>query len=98
MASSSERRSNPQRGDQVKIFDIEVVDDTPKADRGRKASDPPEEVTDEELEEYSDKVQKRIKHFSKGYHDERRAKEAALRERQELEALHSAAWLKKTVI
>ena len=67
------------------------MDDTPKADRGRKASDPPEEVTDEELEEYSDKVQKRIKHFSKGYHDERRAKEAALRERQELEALHSAA-------
>ena len=65
--------------------DIEVVDDTPKADRGRKASEPPQDVTDEELEEYSDKVQKRIKHFSKGYHDERRAKEAALRERQELE-------------
>ena len=65
--------------------DIEVVDDTPKADRGRKASEPPQDITDEELEEYSDKVQKRIKHFSKGYHDERRAKEAALRERQELE-------------
>jgi len=65
--------------------DIEVVDDTPKADRGRKAADPPEDVTDEELEEYSEKVQKRIKHFSKGYHDERRAKETALRERQELE-------------
>ena len=30
-------------------------------------------------------VQKRIKHFSKGYHDERRAKEAAIRERDELE-------------
>ena len=67
--------------------DVEVVDDTPPADRGRKPSDPPEEVTDEELEEYSDKVRKRIKHFSKGYHDERRAKEAALREKQELERL-----------
>jgi hypothetical protein len=66
-------------------FEVEVVDDTPKADRGRKPSDPPAEVTDEELEDYSDKVRKRIQHFSKGYHDERRAKEEALRERQELE-------------
>ena len=67
-------------------LEIEVVDDTPKADRGRKTSEPPSDVTDEELEEYSDKVKNRIKHFSKGYHDERRAKETALRERQELEA------------
>ena len=66
-------------------FDVDVVDDTPKADRGRKASEPPTDVTDEELEDYSDKVRKRIQHFSKGYHDERRAKEEALRERQELE-------------
>ena len=65
--------------------EIEVVDDTPKADRGRKPSDPPEEVTNEELENYSDKVKKRIQHFSKGYHDERRAKETAEREREELE-------------
>jgi len=66
-------------------LEIEVVDDTPKADRNRKPSEPPEEVTDEELEDYSEKVRKRIQHFSKGYHDERRAKEAALRERDELE-------------
>ena len=65
--------------------EIEVVDDTPKADRNRKASDPPTDVTDEELEDYSDKVRKRIQHFSKGYHDERRAKEEALRQSQELE-------------
>jgi len=68
-------------------LDIEVVDDTPKADRGRKPSEAPSDVTDEELEEYSDKVKNRIKHFSKGYHDERRAKETALREAQELEKL-----------
>jgi len=67
--------------------EIEVVDDTPKADRNRKASEPPSDVTDEELEDYSDKVRKRIQHFSKGYHDERRAKEAAFREKQELETL-----------
>ena len=71
---------------QEEEIDIEIVDDTPAKDRGRKASEPPEEVTDEELEQYSDRVKKRIQHFSKGYHDERRAKEQALRERQELEA------------
>jgi hypothetical protein len=68
-------------------YEVEIVDDTPKADRNRKPSEPPNDVTDEELEEYSDKVRKRIQHFSKGYHDERRAKEEALRERQELERL-----------
>jgi len=66
--------------------EIEVEDDTPEADRGRKAAPPPQDVTDEELENYSEKVKSRIKHFSKGYHDERRAKEAALREREALEA------------
>jgi hypothetical protein len=65
--------------------EIEVVDDTPKKDRKRKASEPPEDVTEEELENYSEKVRKRIQHFSKGYHDERRAKETAERERKELE-------------
>jgi hypothetical protein len=66
-------------------LEIEVEDDTPPEDRGRKPSEPPEEVTNEELENYSEKVKSRIKHFSKGYHDERRAKEAALREREALE-------------
>ena len=70
-----------------KEVEIEVVDDTPKSDRNRKASKPPEDVTDEELQKYSDQVQKRIKHFSKGYHDERRAKETSMREKTELERL-----------
>jgi hypothetical protein len=64
-------------------LEIEVVDDTPEKDRGREASEPPAEVTDEEIEKYSESVQKRIKHLSKGYHDERRAKEAAAREKEE---------------
>lgn len=67
-------------------LEIEVEDDTPPEDRGRKPSEPPKEVTDDELENYSEKVKSRIKHFSKGYHDERRAKEAALREREALES------------
>ena len=66
-----------------KEIEVEVVDDTPEADRGRKPSEPPEEVTNEELENYSEKVKKRIQHFSKGYHDERRAKEAAERQKEE---------------
>jgi hypothetical protein len=72
--------------------EIEVVDDTPEVDRGRTPmKDPPAEVTDEELSQYSDSVKKRIQHFSKGYHDERRAKETALREREE--ALRAAVAL-----
>lgn len=64
--------------------EIEVVDDTPELDRGRKpAEEPPKEFSDDELETYNDSVKKRIKHFTKGYHDERRAKEAAFREREE---------------
>jgi hypothetical protein len=64
--------------------EIEVVDDTPAEDRGRKPmSEPPKDVTDEELSKYDESVQKRIKHFTKGYHDERRAKEAAEREKEE---------------
>lgn len=63
--------------------EVEVVDDTPPQDRGRKPAEPPAEVTDDELAEYSDKVRKRIQHFSRGYHDERRRAEAAQREREE---------------
>jgi hypothetical protein len=65
---------------------IEVVDDTPPEDQNRIPSEPPEDLTEEELNGYShDKFKNRIKHFSKGYHDERRAKEEAQRERVELE-------------
>jgi hypothetical protein len=64
--------------------EIEVVDDTPEQDRGRKPmKEAPAEVTDDELAQYSEGVKKRIQHFSKGYHEERRAKELALREREE---------------
>jgi len=63
-------------------FEVEVEDDTPIEDRGRKPmKEPVEEVTDEELSNYDEKVQARIKKFTRGYHDERRAKEGALRER-----------------
>jgi len=64
-------------------IEVDVVDDTPAKDRNRTPSDPPAEVTEDELGDYSEKVKKRIQHFSKGYHDERRKAESAMREREE---------------
>ncbi len=62
-------------------FQLEIEDDTPPEDRGRKPAPPPEDPTDDELASYDEKVQARIKKFTRGYHDERRAKEQAERER-----------------
>ena len=68
--------------------DIEIEDDTPAQDRGRKPLDKVvEDPTDEEIESYSDKVKSRIKELTHARHDERRVKEATLREKQELERL-----------
>ena len=72
---------------ETEALEIEVVDDTPEDDRDRRPSKTPADVTDEELESYSKTVATRIKHLGKVYHDERRAKESAQRERQELESL-----------
>lgn len=69
-------------------IEVEVVDDTPERDRGRKPLD--KEVadpTDEEIESYSSNVQKRIKDLTHARHDERRVKEATMREKLELERL-----------
>lgn len=64
---------------------IEIEDDTPETDRGHKPM--PKEVVQQieadELEEYSEKAKERLKQLKKVYHDERREKEAALREQQE---------------
>jgi len=66
-------------------IEVKVEDDTPEEDRGRKPL--PKEIVNElendDLEEYSDKVKKRLGQMKKVWHDERRAKEAALREREE---------------
>jgi hypothetical protein len=74
--------------------EIEVIDDTPEEDRGRKPmASPPQEPTDEELETYSKKQQsQKIREFAKGYHEERRAKEAALREREHALVLAKAVY------
>lgn len=68
-------------------FEVEIEDDTPKEDRRRRPDPdgPPEDPTEDELASYDEKVQARIKKFTRGYHDERRAKEEALREREAAE-------------
>ena len=69
-------------------IDIEVEDDTPERDRNAKPLNREvEDPTDEEIEGYTKGVQGRIKELTHARHDERRAKEAALREKQELERL-----------
>ena len=91
--SSSAETLGAEKKEVSDEVELEVVDDDiPAKDKDetgqlRKPGKPPEDLTDDELDEYSDKVQKRIKSLSRGYHDERRAKEAAFRERQEYERL-----------
>jgi len=66
--------------------EIEIVDDTPEKDRGRKPMDKEvNDPTDDEIESYSDGVKKRISELTHARHDERRAKEALAREKAELE-------------
>jgi len=65
-------------------IELEVVDDTPEEDRGRKPlAKEVDDPTDEEIEQYGDKVKVRIKELTHARHDERRAKEAAQREKEE---------------
>ncbi len=81
-------KGKPEETSNDDDFEIEVIDDTPERDRGRKPLD--REVldpTDEEINQYTKGAQERIKELTHARHDERRAKEAALRERQELDRL-----------
>jgi hypothetical protein len=68
--------------------EIEIVDDTPVQDRGRRPLDREvQDPTDDEIESYTRGAQDRIKELTHARHDERRAKETLLREKQELERL-----------
>lgn len=73
-------------------LEVEVEDDTPVEDRDRTPVEPPEEISEEDLAKYKKKsVRDRVAHFTRAYHDERRAKELALRERQAAEDIARAA-------
>ena len=72
-------------------FEVEIVSDVPEKDRGRKPLEREvDDPSDDELSNYSDGVKKRIKELTHARHDERRAKEATLREKQELERVAQA--------
>jgi hypothetical protein len=65
--------------------ELEIVDDTPEKDRDRKNLSPElvAEIEDDDLSDYSKKVKTRLSQLKKVWHDERRAKESADRERAE---------------
>lgn len=70
-------------------FDLEIEDDTPPEDRNREPlpKELVQELEQDELEDYSEKVKTRLKQMKKVWHDERREKDQALRERQAAEDL-----------
>ena len=70
-------------------FDVEIEDDTPKADRNREPlpEDIKEELEADNLDEYSDRVKQRMAQLKKAWHDERREKEASLRREKEAERI-----------
>ena len=67
-------------------INVEIVDDTPKEDRNIEPL--PNEIKDDletadSSSDYSKNVKDKFTQYKKAWHDERRAKEAALREQQE---------------
>jgi predicted nucleic acid-binding protein len=85
-----ENKAEPEKevASSAEEVEIEIVDDTPEKDRGRKPLD--REVSDpndDELDSYTEGVKKRLKELTHARHDERRAKEALAREKIEQERL-----------
>jgi len=66
-------------------FEVQIEDDTPEEDRGKKPlpKDLVDELEKDDLEDYSEKVKKRLSQMKKVWHDERREKERAQREKEE---------------
>jgi len=72
--------------EELEPIEIEVVDDTAPEDKAN-AEPMPKEIVEEldsdDLEEFSGEVKKKLLQMKKVYHDERRAKDLADKERQE---------------
>lgn len=73
------------KGAESPEIEIEIEDDTPPEDRNKTPMPKPlvEELEKDELDSYDDAVKEKLKQMRKVWHDERREKEAALREQQE---------------
>jgi hypothetical protein len=80
-----DKKASARDEDEDQDIRIEIEDDTPPEDRGRKPLPKAilEEIEQDELDEYSGKAKERLFQMRKVWHDERREKEAALREQQE---------------
>lgn len=93
MAEQTEFKFPDEAGEQAEntaapetnSMDIEVIDDTPSQDRDRPPL--PKEVVEtldkDSLDEYSEKVKQKMIQMKRVYHDERREKERAAREKEE---------------
>ena len=73
-----------QEPTQQELF-VEEEDDTPAADKGKEPlpKEMVEELEKDDLEGYSERVKQRMAQLKKVWHDERRAKEQAAREKDE---------------
>jgi hypothetical protein len=80
-----EKESKGKPVDTEDDFSVEIEDDTPPEDRNVKPLDEDvvEELDKDNFQDYSKKVKTRIDQMKKVWHDERRAKESALREQNE---------------
>jgi hypothetical protein len=98
------KRDPAMSNDEVEVvvdegLELEVIDDTPPEDRNRKPVPPEEaEPTEEEMEQYSEAVKRRISKMKHSLHDERRSKEAAARERDAAIAYAKQAMAEKKAI
>lgn len=80
MAAENENIEVEVEGDNI---EVEIENDTPIADQGiNKLTKDPTDIPDDEISQYSDSVKKRIMQLTHSRHDERRAKEEAIRERE----------------
>ncbi len=88
-----EKEVTPVNTEEVKVsieednteVEIDIIDDTPAQDRDRKPlpKEIVEDLESDDLSDYSERVKERMAQLRKVYHDERRDKEAAAREREE---------------
>jgi len=94
-AGAAARRSGGFESDVLsegEEVEVEVVDDTPAADKGRRAlNENVEDPSDEELTGYSEAVRARINKLTHARHDERRRADTVQRERDELEQVARGA-------
>jgi hypothetical protein len=84
-STSDVERVVPKKTKQEELFEVEEEDDTPTEDRGKQPlpDDIVEQLENDTLEDYSDRVKQRMAQLKKVWHDERRAKEQAAREKEE---------------